>query len=460
MQRLWPWFLILLALAPAALVHPTTPRAPAHVHAVVVIGVVGGGATFNPAVATTMPDRLVADNLFPTLFKVSPQGLLAPGLALNASESGNLVSVTLGADRLADQTPLTPAMVVQALSETLWPSTDSSAARSLLGDVKGAGAVEAGKAQYISGMAETGPRTLQITLTKPVSNWVWRLANPALGIVPVSDLVHGGAYWSIADLIGTGPFRVVADAPTAAMQFEPLGARARTPLIELERYGSLEEAALALVNGEASAVSVPVRSLGAMLVKPFRPHLRFLAATPQIELVINPAAANPWAAATANGPAIGRVVRAAFHGLVPSAPGFIPSVSSPQVSSPASSAAPSTAPPSSSSPPARAPLPLYVDGQDAMAMAIAASLERTVPGFYRVTVLSGPAWTTALQHGSIPAALVRTWPGGPLPAVISSWKAISLAPSGSFWLLAPQVRAASVLANGALDWNMFTSRHG
>ena len=332
--------------------------------------------------------------------------------------------------------------------------------RSLLGDVKGAGAVEAGKAQYISGMAETGPRTLQITLTKPVSNWVWRLANPALGIVPVSDLVHGGAYWSIADLIGTGPFRVVADAPTAAMQFEPLGARARTPLIELERYGNLEEAALALVNGEASAVSVPVRSLGAMLVKPFRPHLRFLAATPQIELVINPAAANPWAAATANGPAIGRVVRAAFHGLVPSAPGFIPSVSSPQVSSPSSSAAPSTAPPSSSSPPARAPLPLYVDGQDAMAMAIAASLERTVPGFYRVTVLSGPAWTTALQHGSIPAALVRTWPGGPLPAVISSWKAISLAPSGSFWLLAPQVRAASVLANGALDWNMFTSRHG
>ncbi len=459
MQRLWPWFLILLALAPAALVHPKPPAAPTHVHAVAVIGVVGGGSSFNPAVASTMPGRLVADNLFPTLFRVSPEGLLAPGLAVNATASGNLVTVTLGSHRLANGTPLTPAMVAEALSETLWPATGSTEARALLGDVKGAPAVEAGKTADISGIAETGPRTLQITLTGPVSNWVWRLANPALGILPVSDLINGGAYWSVADLIGSGPFRVVADAPTAAMQFEPLRAKPGTPLIEVERYGNLEEAALALVNGEASAVSVPVKSLDTMLVKPFRAHLHFLAAPPQIELVVNPAPSNPWTAATAAGPSVGQVVRAAFHGLVTPASGFVPAITSPLAPSSSSSTAPGAAAPSSAAPSAApAPLPLYVNGQDSMTMAIGASLEHAAPGRYRVIVLSGSAWTTALQHGSIPAALVRAWPGGPLPAVMAGWKSTALASSGSFWLIAPRVRGASVLANGALDWNVFAPR--
>lgn len=453
MRRLWPWFLILLALVPAALVHPAQPRPPAHVTPVQIIGVVGGGGTLNPAAATAAADRLIADNLFPTLFRVSSSGLLEAGLATNVSESGTLVTVTLGRDTLPNGTVLTPTMVADSLSETLWPSTGSTAAQSLLGDVKGARAVEQGKAQWVSGIAQTGPHTLQFTLQAPAPNWSWRLANPALGILPVADRIDGGTYWSTSDLVGPGGYRVVSAVPSASMQFQAVNASGTAPLIEVERYGSVKEAALALVNGEAAAVEVPVSALPIVSRQPFKSHLHYLPAAPEIELLVNPAKASPWGAATAAGPSIARLVNKAFLGYVSPAAGNIPGLAAGKASSSATS--PST--PAGSSPGPQAPLPLVVNAGDPMTTALAASLEQAAPGRYQVTALSGASWEAALTKGTASAVLLETWPGNPLPAAVSQWTAIRIMPYGSFWLLSSQARHATVGPDGTLVWNVFAA---
>lgn len=452
MRRLWPWFLILLALVPAALVHPAPPKLPAHVTPVVIVGVVGGGSSLNPAVATGTPSRLIADNLFPTLFRVSSTGLLEPGLATSASTSGNTVTVTLGRDRLADGVSLTPTMVRQALSETLWPQTASTAARALLGDVQGAKAVEQGKTKWVSGIAETGPETLQFTLKAPVSNWAWRLANPVLGIVPVSDKSAGGTYWSTSNLVGPGPYRLVSSSPNASMQFQQVASGANGPLIEVERYGSVREAALALVNGEASVVSVPASALAAMNRAPFKASLRFLPAAPQIELLINPVRTSAWAGATGTGPSIARVVQRAFLGYVAGAAGAFPGY--PVKGTKTTSGTGVKAPTGPTAP----VLPLVVNGADAMTTRVASALQEVAPGRYHVSTLSGTQWTTALDQGTVPAVLVKVWPGSPLPPALSGWKAVAIAPSGSFWLLSPSVRHSTVAADGALLWTVFSKR--
>jgi hypothetical protein len=452
--RLWPWVLIVLALLPAALVHaPTPPPVPGSATDIVTVAVTGSpAATVDPAVAVQGAGALIGDNLFPTLFTIGPGGMLAPGLAVAASASGNVVTVQLGRNRLVNGVPLTPAMVVRALSRDLWPSTGAPLAARLLADVKGAAAVEAGKAQWVSGIQATGPYQLRFVLTAPRANWVYRLANPVLGIVPVRDLTGGQGFWTLTDLVGAGSWRLVDAIPSASMEFQAVGGLPPT-LVDIQRYPRLREAALALVNGQVQAVAVSWGDVGQLpaLVKAthgsLRADIRFLAQDARLALVFNASSATGWNKVQPTGPRVRVLVRQAFGGVVPpAANGRLPGPAAP----PSGGAAASVA----------SPLPVAVDAADPMALAAAKELERLDPEAYRVTVLTPGAWQAALAQGTLPAVLTTVWPGQPLPSAMAGWQIRPLAPAGALWLVARTVPHVVALPNGMVQWTSLVGSHG
>jgi hypothetical protein len=452
--RVWPWLLIILALLPAALVHaPTPPAVRASATDIVTVAVTGSpAATVDPAVAVQGAGALIGDNLFPTLFTIGPDGMLAPGLAVAASTSGNVVTVQLGRNRLVNGVPLTPAMVVRALSRDLWPTTDAPLAARLLADVKGAAAVAAGKAQWVSGIQATGPYQLRFVLTTSSANWVYRLANPVLGIVPVRDLTGGQGFWTLTDLVGAGSWRLVDAIPSASMEFQAVAGLPPT-LVDVERYPRLKEAALALINGQVQAVAVPWADVTqvAGLVQARHESLRmrtvFLAKDAHLALVFNPASATGWSKVQPTGPQVRALVRRAFAGTVPPAgTGRLPGPAAP---APGGGAAIVTA-----------PLPVAVDAANPMAVAAANALERMDPAAYRVTVLAPGAWQAALVQGTLPAVLTTVWPGQPLPPAMAGWQVRRLAPAGALWLLAKTVRHVTAFPNGMVQWASLVGSHG
>lgn len=444
MARIWPWLLIVLALAPAALVHPAAHPTPPSESGIVNIAVLGEGATLDPASATRTGSRMIADNVFPTLFTVGPNGMLAPGLAVTASVSGNVLTIQLARGHLADGTPVTPSLVARALSQTLWPSTHSLMARRLLGDVQGAAAVMSGARPWVSGFQATGPYQLRIVLTHAVPNWIYRLTNPVLGILPVRDLVDGGGFWTISDLLGSGGWTVAADIPNASMEFRRVDGGTASPLIAVQRYPRWKEAALALLNGQVQAAEVPVGQVPSALNLGLGTRLHFLSNGGRIALVINPGPTAPWAHATGQGLPVTRWVDSAFAGHArPLTAARLPKA----VAGPAASGSSPAVKPA-----VPTPLPLAVDAADPLTMALAQTLERLAPGQYHVTVLSSASWASALAKGSLPAALMIAWPGQPLPAAMANWTVIPVMPDGSFWLLAPNLRHVRVFPGGALDW--------
>ncbi len=112
----------------------------------------------------------------------------------------------------SDGTPLTAQSYVFSLTRALSPSVNSPDALLFLGDIAGATAVNAGKAQTLSGVKALNPQTLQITLSNPADYFLQTLANPLT--FPINQQLikqYGDPEWAnhvVNHSAGSGPFLV------------------------------------------------------------------------------------------------------------------------------------------------------------------------------------------------------------------------------------------------------------
>jgi ABC-type transport system substrate-binding protein len=454
MRRLWPWLLVVLALAPALLVHAARPAVPSTVRQTLTVAVFDQPNALDPATASTMAARLAADNVFQTLFRVAPNGNLIPDLAESASVNGLRITLRLRRRRLVDGKPVTALMVGASLAHVLWPDTHSPYA-GLLADVVGAGQVAAGRTRWLTGISVNGRLDLTIRLKRPDPGFLVQLANPGLAIIPVRDLSRGGPYWTATDLIGSGGYRLSAWTPGSTMEFTAAAGVPGPRRVQIVWYPRLSEAALALLTGQVSVVPVAWTDAAWLFSHERRAAAaaRFLADGGQEDLLVPTGTATVWstpAAATLIGRVdLARVVQTAFWGRVPANPGALATLS-------AGSAPP---PPGPGNAPGTVPatpgvvLPLAVSSADPQALRLAEVLGRLYPHLFQVTVLS-PAALASTMVGGGNTAVLMTVPAGSAPTLGGRPPTVvALAPSGGLWLLAPGLRGASAYPDGALDWH-------
>lgn len=440
MARAWPWLLVVLGLSPALLVHAAAPPSEP-VHATtqqVPIAVFDNPNSVAPSRATTLSGRLVADNVFQTLFRLGPHGAVRPDLGESALSSGTTVTVVLSSAQLTNGRPLTAATVAAALSALATPSESTATTRRLLADVVGVSKVESGKATRVAGIQAVGAHRLVFHLKAASTAFVAMLANPALGILPPADIAQGGPYWQTSNLIGSTGYTLTQFEPNALMDFSKKSA----PAITITRYPAFVEAWHAFENGAVAALPVSV-SQQAHLPASARAHLHYLQTGGELTLLVNQGLTGPWGtgagAQVLSRVGIARWIRTALGGRV------VPSAGHLSALAPAGSALPAGKHP--------AALPLAVDASSPEAVALGQALARLAPHRFAVTRLAAGTLRRRWASGAVAAVLAPISPDDPWAAPPAGKVAAEpLAPTGAFWLLAPGIRGVQAFPDGALDW--------
>jgi len=218
----------------------------------------------DPARASSPSALLLTSLLFSGLVKFGPDLHIIPDLAISLptiSEDGLDYTFTLRQDaRFADGRRCTSADVAYSLYRALLPATHSLWAQSYLGNIQGARAVEAGRADRLSGVHILDQLTLRIHLGHPDADFLQKLAFPTAFIV---DRRAIGSYRSngwIDHPAGTGPWTVTARERNGSLELAPrrhsyggpldLGSLLLVPVanqaraLDLYRKGALDVAAV------------------------------------------------------------------------------------------------------------------------------------------------------------------------------------------------------------------------
>lgn len=438
--RRWAWLLVVLALLPAWLIRDRVPAPAPSGNVPPVIAVTASPDSLDPARGRNIAAALVDDNVFETLFRLTPGGRLIPGVAASATVSGRRVVLRIRPRRLADGRVLTAGMVGRALARTLWPDVGSPVAPLLLQDVAGAARVASGKTRWIQGITAPTPDRLVVQLKQPDPAFLDLLANPALAVVPVADMKAGGPYWTATDLVGSGAYALASGIPGAQWSLRRVrGAGPAT--VSVARYPDWRTAVLAFANGDVAAVPVPWSDVG-RIPGGLRHDLRVLAAPGRLELVVARTPQNPWAqpgslAGVLPRGGLAAVVRQAFAGTVSTR-------STARVGPPRGPAPAAFRPP--------APLRLAFDADEPMAVQFATTWAHLAGGRLVLTPLSGAALAASVQQGRVDAAVVVQAPDDPpvWPAGVQATRR-TLAPAAWAWLVRSGGTRLAVFGDGSLD---------
>ena len=148
--------------------------------------------------------------IFAGLTRIAPDLSVAPDLASGWTVSGDGLRYTFTIRRQAtfhDGTPLTATDVAWSWRRALDPDTGSLSGPVFLEDIKGAASYAAGEADSVSGLRVRGARTLEVTLTTPLSFFPSKLsAGPTL-VVDRRNVASGGEWWLLPN--GSGPYQLL-----------------------------------------------------------------------------------------------------------------------------------------------------------------------------------------------------------------------------------------------------------
>ncbi|MGH9090254.1 MAG: ABC transporter substrate-binding protein [Acidimicrobiales bacterium] len=178
----------------------TTPTASTSANGTLTIGLLGAPSSLNPATAPNGVFLYFLNPAYSSLTVAQPNGTIVPGLAaswryLNANDTSFEFTLKPGF-RYNDGTPVTA----------------QSAVNSLLYVKKNAAVIAADLMPYFSQIQATGPLTVRITLSNPVSN-VPLLLSQLFGmgeLISPAGLQHPAALGS--NTFGAGPYELDTSA--------------------------------------------------------------------------------------------------------------------------------------------------------------------------------------------------------------------------------------------------------
>jgi peptide/nickel transport system substrate-binding protein/oligopeptide transport system substrate-binding protein len=234
-------------------------------------------STLDPALARTVDELLIADQLFDSLAAYDPKTLEpVPSLATwKASDDQLHWEFTLRSNaRFTDGARITAADVKATFDRVARKATASSVI-DLLEPVTGyrAVAVDASTGE-LAGVVVVSDSVVRIDLDSPWSSLPSAIASPALGILPKSLIDAGGAF--PAEPVSSGPFKVSSTGADRLTLVPAPGVTARSKRLELLQFDDKAAAYDALVAGRADWSEVPpdrldeaVKRFGRKLFEPY-----------------------------------------------------------------------------------------------------------------------------------------------------------------------------------------------
>ena len=235
-------------------------------------------STLDPAMARTVDELLIADQLFDGLAAYDPSTLEPePSLAASwtASEDQRQWDFTLRPSaRFSDGTPITGADV-KATFDRIARKDSGSSVSDLLELVTGYRAVAVdGTATELAGVVAVSETVVRIDLDSPWSVLPSALANPAFGVVPQSVAAAGA--FPATDPVTSGPFRVRSFTDDVLAVVPATGVRAKSSRLEFRLFDDKAASYDALVSGRVDWSEVPpdrleeaVKRFGRDLFRPY-----------------------------------------------------------------------------------------------------------------------------------------------------------------------------------------------
>lgn len=167
--------------------------------------------SIDPALVGDVLSAFVARQLFTGLVRLDAELEVQPDLAQrwDVSADGRTYTFVLRPEaRFADGTPITSADVAYSLERATDPRLGRSLpAQTYLTDIVGVREKLAGTATQISGVQVADDRTISITIDRPKSYFLSKLAHPTSFVVDQRAVEQGGADWT-AQPNGSGPFAI------------------------------------------------------------------------------------------------------------------------------------------------------------------------------------------------------------------------------------------------------------
>lgn len=160
--------------------------------------------------------------MFSGLVRLTPQLQIEPDLAENwtVSPDGLVYTFTLREGlTFASGRPLTALDVKFSWERACDPETESSTARTYLGDILGANEKLDGKADEISGVKVIDERTLEVTLDRPKPYFLAKLTYPTGFVVDREEIEASPKDWMFSSN-ASGPFKIREYREGEAMIFE------------------------------------------------------------------------------------------------------------------------------------------------------------------------------------------------------------------------------------------------
>ncbi|MCY0897765.1 MAG: ABC transporter substrate-binding protein [Firmicutes bacterium] len=421
--RWWPWLLLVLALLPALLIPKRRPLVRVVPSATLTEAIFANPRTLDPALADSAAEWAIDSNLFQPLFGETSSGGAIRELVSRAQWHGHTLRLWIKPVPLVGGGHLTAVVVAGALARPLWPMVASPTARQLLAPVQGSQAVIQGKTPFLPGVATVGKREVVIHFTTRVTRTLLKqLANPALSIVPASDMLRGGANWQLTNLFGTGGYRLTNWVPQGELTFARTGRRGPRE-VDITIYPSFQQALLSFANGAVDVVPVDPLQLPVVSSRLLK-EIKAFPIPGTLSLYYHRGSGGVFRYRDVS---VATWVRTSFRGRIRGLGGQWP---------------------------ARWPvgghMTIAVNRQLPEAVALAQTLAHLKPHQVTVKEVSLSQLTTLARTGAINAYI------GQANLFSGPWGAIPLVPLRSLWLVSGNVKGAAVYANGSFDWHRAT----
>jgi oligopeptide transport system substrate-binding protein len=173
--------------------------------------------TLDPALAADSGSVLFVSQIFSGLVKTGNSGVL-PDIATSwdISTDGKTYTFHLRNDvAFQNGDRLTAADFKYSWERACTPSVGSTTAPTYLSDILGAADMLASRATSLSGVKVVDDYTLQVTLVKPASYFIYKLAFVTAFAVDKTNVASGANWWQTPS--GTGPFKLGSWAKTTSI---------------------------------------------------------------------------------------------------------------------------------------------------------------------------------------------------------------------------------------------------